>query len=139
KQPAEQRAVLVVGDGHAVVVADEERVEPGIACRPRPLDHPPRPGAPILDHVAAAQRGAEPHEPAGARSTASTVALASTRSAGTSIVSSPCGSSVSESMMPVRVLWRSSAPVARACTDSTRLIGTPRTVTDSYGRMSRCR
>ena len=52
QQPAEHRGVLVVGDGHAVVVADEERVEPCVACGPRPLDHPPRSGAPIVDHVA---------------------------------------------------------------------------------------
>ena len=61
QQAAEHGRVLVVGHGHAVVVADEQAVEAGVPRGAGLLDHPPRPGTRVVHQVTAAQRDPEPH------------------------------------------------------------------------------
>ena len=40
EEPTEHGVVLVVGNGHGVMIADEQRVEPGVRHGPSPFDQP---------------------------------------------------------------------------------------------------
>ena len=57
EQAAHHRDALVVGNGHVVVVADEEAVEARIGRGPGPFDDPGRPDAHVGRGVGGAERG----------------------------------------------------------------------------------
>ena len=61
EQAPHDRDVLVVGDGHVVVVADEQAVESGGARGPGPLDHPAGALANVHRWVRAAEGDADLH------------------------------------------------------------------------------
>ena len=88
----------------------------------------------------ARDRSSEARQLRGAISSSSTVASGSISSSGTRIEISPIGSALNMRSSTEQRLSNSSArPLASTRAARTRLIGTPRTVTVSYGRIKRCR
>ena len=61
KQATEHRRVLVVRPRRHVMIADEQRREPGVACRARLLDHVLRADPHVGDVECAGNRDADPH------------------------------------------------------------------------------
>src|SRR5437764_861321 len=63
KQPPEYRRVLIIERRRCMLIADEQRSEPGAVCRRRALDQPASAVARFHSGVVGRQRDPNPHRP----------------------------------------------------------------------------